>query len=72
LTSTSGSPAQSGDRRNTDNVNNGSATTVNTGANDGAPALSWDGQTIVFYSNRAGGLGGNDLYFSTRQKLTTP
>jgi len=42
---------------------------VNTQANDGAPALSWDGQTMIFYSNRSGGAGGNDLYMSTRQKL---
>lgn len=42
---------------------------VNTTANDGAPALSWDGQTMIFYSNRSGGLGGNDLYVSTRTKL---
>lgn len=42
---------------------------VNTTANDGAPALSWDGQTMIFYSNRPGGLGGNDLYVSTRTKL---
>jgi hypothetical protein len=39
-------------------------------ASDGAAALSWDGQTMVFYSNRAGGFGGNDLYMSTREKLT--
>ena len=57
---------------NSDNANKGSAAVVNTGANDGAPALSWDGQTVIFYSNRPGGLGGNDLYISTRQKLTTP
>jgi hypothetical protein len=43
---------------------------VNTAANDGAAALSWDGQTMIFYSNRPGGHGGNDLYMSTRQKLT--
>ena len=42
---------------------------VNTSANDGAPALSWDGQTMIFYSNRSGGSGGNDLYMSTRTKL---
>jgi WD40-like Beta Propeller Repeat len=42
---------------------------VNTPANDGAPALSWDGQTMIFYSNRPGGAGGNDLYMSTRTKL---
>jgi hypothetical protein len=45
---------------------------VNTSANDGAPALSWDGQTLIFYSNRGGvgSSGGNDLYVSTRQKIT--
>ena len=42
---------------------------VNMGANDGAPALSWDGLTMIFYSNRPGGSGGNDLYVSTRGKL---
>jgi hypothetical protein len=42
---------------------------VNTGANDGAPALSWDGQTLLFYSNRVGGSGGNDLFMSARTKL---
>jgi hypothetical protein len=42
---------------------------VNTSANDGAPALSWDGQTLLFYSNRAGGSGGNDLFMSARTKL---
>ena len=43
---------------------------LSTTANDGAPALSWDGQTLIFYSNRPGGSGGNDLYTSTRTKLT--
>ncbi len=42
---------------------------VNTSANDGAPALSWDGLTMIFYSNRPGGFGHNDLYMSTRTKL---
>jgi hypothetical protein len=42
---------------------------LNTAANDGAPAFSWDGQTMIFYSNRPGGSGGNDLYTSTRTKL---
>ena len=41
---------------------------VNSAANDGAPALSFDGQTLFFYSNRPGGLGGNDLYMSTRTR----
>ena len=48
----------------------GSCPVVNTTANDGGPALSWDGQTLMFFSNRAVGFGGNDLYVSTRQKLT--
>ena len=39
-------------------------------ADDGAAALSWDGQTMIFFSTRSGGYGGKDLYMSTRQKLT--
>ncbi len=35
---------------------------------DGAPALSSDGETLFFYSNRPGGFGANDLYMSTRHK----
>jgi len=57
---------------NDDNVNKGGAPDVNTTANDSAPALSWDGQTMIFFSNRAGSLGGNDLYISTRQRLPEP
>lgn len=41
---------------------------VNSTANDGAPALSRDGLTLFFYSNRPGGSGANDLYMSTRAK----
>jgi hypothetical protein len=37
------------------------------GFNDGAPALSADGNTMYFYSNRPGSLGVNDLWMSTRQ-----
>ena len=51
-------------------IDSGSCPVVNSTANDGAPALSWDGETLMLYSNRAGGLGSNDLYMSTRQKLT--
>ncbi len=41
---------------------------VNTTANDGAPALSWDGQTMIFYSNFPGlPSSRNHLYMSTRQ-----
>jgi hypothetical protein len=48
-------------------VNLGS--TVNSSFNDGAPALSFDGTTLYFYSDRPGGLGGNDLQVATRMKL---
>lgn len=41
--------------------------TVNSTAFDGAPALSWDGKTLYFFSNRGGGSGGNDLYMTTRR-----
>lgn len=42
---------------------------VNSTAFDGAPALSWDGQTLIFYSQRTGGYGASDLYITTRAKL---
>lgn len=42
---------------------------VNTPAFDGAPALSFDGTTLYFFSNRAGGFGNNDLMVTTRTKL---
>jgi hypothetical protein len=42
---------------------------VNTIYFDGAPALSADAETLIFYSNRPGGFGANDLYLSTRHKL---
>ncbi len=48
-------------------------TVVNSPANDGAPALSWDGTQLYFYSDRVdlpGAAGGTDLYVSTRTKLT--
>ncbi len=45
---------------------------INTTAFDGAPAVSWDGMTLFFFSNRPGGFGGFDLYMSTRTKLTGP
>ena len=35
----------------------------------GAPALSWDGTTLYFYSTRPGGFGMRDLYVATREKL---
>src|SRR2546426_544597 len=42
---------------------------VNTTAFDGGPALSFDGTTLYFHSNRPGGFGGNDLYVTTRTVL---
>ncbi|MBA3355988.1 MAG: PD40 domain-containing protein [Pyrinomonadaceae bacterium] len=48
-------------------VNLGS--TVNGAFNDGAPALSFKGTTLYFYSDRPGGLGGNDLQVATRKRL---
>ena len=43
---------------------------VNTGANEGAPAISSNSRTLYFYSDRSGGFGGNDLYSSTREKTS--
>ena len=34
--------------------------TVNSAGADGAPALSWDGTTLFFFSARPGGFGAND------------
>ncbi len=46
---------------------------INTAFDDGTAAVSADGTTLYFYSNRPGGLGGQvfgaDLYVSTRQRL---
>ena len=39
---------------------------LNTTANDQQPSLSDDGRTLLFTSDRLGGLGGNDLWISTR------
>lgn len=39
---------------------------LNTSANEGTPWLSADGLRLYFYSDRNGGLGLRDLYFSTR------
>lgn len=45
---------------------------VNSPASEGAPALSWDGTELYFFSNRTdlpGFAGGRDLYVSKRTKL---
>jgi len=40
-----------------------------TGSLDANPALSFDGETLIFTSNRPGGLGGMDLYVTSRKKF---
>ena len=42
---------------------------VNSTAFDGAPALSFDGTTLYFFSERPGGFGKRDLYVTTRERL---
>jgi hypothetical protein len=47
--------------------------TVNSGAADQRPAISWDGTELYFGSTRPGGTGApgdQDLYVSTRSKIT--
>jgi len=43
---------------------------VNSAANDLRASLSWDATTLYFGSTRAGGEGSQDLYVTTRPKLT--
>jgi len=45
---------------------------VNSTAFDGAPALSFDGTTLYFFSERAGGFGKRDLYVTTRERSRDP
>ena len=45
---------------------------VNGVGNDWSPAISASGLTLIFQSDRAGGLGGDDLWVSTRDSLTSP
>jgi Tol biopolymer transport system component len=42
---------------------------VNSAAFDFHPTLSSDATTLIFASERSGGLGGADLYVATREKL---
>jgi len=39
---------------------------ISTADNEVTPQLSFDGRTLIFGTNRAGGSGGNDLWMSTR------
>lgn len=45
---------------------------LNSPANDARPHLRWDGHEIVFDSDRPGGLGGPDLWSSTRTGVAGP
>ena len=42
---------------------------INTGSDDSFPSLSCDGTALFFASNRPGGVGGEDIYVTTRQSL---
>jgi Tol biopolymer transport system component len=44
-------------------------TNVNSAASETRPSLSWDGTTLYFGSNRAGGEGDSDHYVTTRDRL---
>jgi Tol biopolymer transport system component len=50
-------------------VNLGPLVDVNTPSMEGRPALSFDGMTLYFMSNRTGGVGGIDLYVTSRTRL---
>lgn len=39
---------------------------------EGRPTIAVDGREIVFFSNRAGGLGGTDLWTATRRSVNDP
>src|SRR2546425_7266874 len=45
---------------------------VNSAASEQSPALSPDGLSLYFGSNRAGGLGGLDIWVSRRASLDSP
>jgi Tol biopolymer transport system component len=51
-------------------VNLGSA--INSTSNDQQPAISKDGLSLYFTSNRAGGIGGFDMYVSQRASVDDP
>ena len=41
---------------------------LNSAADDGSPALTRDGRTLYFFSTRAGGLGGRDIWVTERSR----
>ena len=51
-------------------VNLGSA--INSASSDQGPAMSRDGLSLYFHSNRPGGLGGFDIYVSQRASVDDP
>lgn len=57
-------------------INGGPKTLVaggpNSSASDNRPSVTRDGLTIFFDSDRAGGLGGPDLYYATRSRTSEP
>jgi Tol biopolymer transport system component len=50
------------------NLGNG----VNGPANDWSPAISADERMLIFQSDRPGGLGGDDLWITTRESRSSP
>jgi len=42
---------------------------VNSAANETRPSLSWEGTTLLFGSNRPGGEGISDIYYTTRDRI---
>ena len=50
-------------------ANLGSLININTADNEARPALSFDGKSLYFFSDRPGGFGATDLWVSTRTKL---
>jgi hypothetical protein len=47
-------------------------TELNTAANENTPTVRADGREIFFWSNRAGGLGGTDIWTATRRDPAHP
>src|SRR5262249_2425748 len=45
---------------------------INSSSRDGSPELSVDGLSLYFESDRAGGVGGADIWFATRDALSSP
>jgi hypothetical protein len=45
---------------------------VNTASGEANPWISYDGLVLVWQSDRSGGVGASDLWWSTRASITTP